>query len=224
MIGAAASFAQIEQFCQEIWPDLGALLDRFGSPQIRHRGTLGGNLATASPIGDMSPVLMSMNAIIIVRSRQGVERNIAVGDFFSGYRSTELSEGEYIRAISIGLDEFNGFRRYFKSSKRVMDDISTVMGAFYIDAEQAQVRQARIAYGGLAATPIRVNSVENYLKGKALSEISIQRAVTLLKAAIHPLSDVRASAAYRSEIAANMLDRALREQSGEIIPAITAAV
>jgi len=224
VIGAAASFAQIEQFCQEIWPDLGALLDRFGSPQIRHRGTIGGNLATASPIGDMSPVLMSMNAIIIVRSRQGVERNIAVGDFFSGYRSTELSEGEYIRAISIGLDEFNGFRRYFKSSKRVMDDISTVMGAFYIDAEQAQVRQARIAYGGLAATPIRVNSVENYLKGKALSEISIQRAVTLLKAAIHPLSDVRASAAYRSEIAANMLDRALREQSGEIIPAITAAV
>lgn len=221
IIGAAVSFANIEQFCQAIWPDLGSLLRRFGSPQIRNRGTLGGNLATASPIGDMLPILMVMNATIIARSNKGVERNIAVEEFFVGYRSTVLAKGEYIRAVSIGLDEFNGFRRYFKNSKRTMDDISTVMGAFYIDAQSRQVREARIAFGGLAATPIRVKSVETYLQGKVVSEINVDHALALLKAAINPLSDVRASADYRSEIAVNMLDRALREQSGIIIPSVT---
>ena len=224
VIGAAVSFAVIEHFCQTIWPDLGQLLDRFGSPQIRNRGTLGGNLATASPIGDMLPILMVMNATIIVRSYEGVERNIAVAAFFSGYRNTVLAEGEYIKAISIGRDEFSGFRRYFKNSKRTMDDISTVMGAFYIDVQSSQVSVARIAYGGLAATPLRITSVETYLQGKAVSEINIDRALALLEAAINPLSDVRASADYRSQVAVNMLDRALREQSGEVIPSVTAGV
>ncbi|MBT3426926.1 MAG: 2Fe-2S iron-sulfur cluster binding domain-containing protein [Gammaproteobacteria bacterium] len=224
VIGAAVSFANIEQFCQAIWPDLGRLLDRFGSPQIRNRGTLGGNLATASPIGDMLPVLMVMNATIIARSYAGVERNIAVEGFFSGYRNTVLAEGEYIKAVSIGRAEFNGFRRYFKNSKRTMDDISTVMGAFYIDVQSCQVRAARIAYGGLAATPIRIKAVEAYLQGKAVGEIDIESATALLKSAINPLSDVRASADYRSEVAVNMLEIALREQAGEVIPSVTALI
>lgn len=221
LIGAAASYSVIEQFCQSIWPDLGQFLKRFGSPQIRNRATLGGNLATASPVGDMSPLLMVMNASVILRSAQGVERSIAVGEFFKGYRQTVLNDGEYIRAVSIGLEAFNGFRRFFKNSKRTMDDISTVMGAFYLDVSSSRVREARIAYGGLAAMPIRVKAVEDFLVGKELNQASISRAQALLKEVINPLSDVRASADYRSHIAASMLSRALREQSGEILPAVT---
>jgi xanthine dehydrogenase small subunit len=221
LIGAAASYSVIEQYCQLIWPDLGQFLKRFGSPQIRNRATLGGNLATASPVGDMSPLLMVMNASVIVRSVQGVERSIAVGEFFNGYRQTVLNDGEYIRAVSIGLEAFKGFRRFFKNSKRTMDDISTVMGAFYLDVSSSRVREARIAYGGLAAIPIRVKVVEDFLVGKELSQACISRAQTLLQGDINPLSDVRASADYRSHIAASMLSRALREQSGEILPAVT---
>ena len=95
---------------------------------------------------------------------------------------------------------------------------------FYIDVQSSQVSVARIAYGGLAATPLRITSVETYLQGKAVSEINIDRALALLEAAINPLSDVRASADYRSQVAVNMLDRALREQSGEVIPSVTAGV
>ena len=221
LIGAAASYSVIEQYCNSIWPDLGQFLKRFGSPQIRNRATLGGNLATASPVGDMSPLLMVMNASVIVRSVQGVERSIAVSEFFKGYRQTVLNDAEYIRAVSIGRDEFNGFRRFFKNSKRTMDDISTVMGAFYLDVPSSRVREARVAYGGLAAMPVRVKAVEDFLVGKELNQACISRAQALLREVINPLSDVRASADYRSHIAASMLSRALREQSGEILPLVT---
>ena len=147
---------------------LEALLPLFSSRLIRNRATLGGNLATASPIGDSPPVLLALGAEVILASAEG-ERTVPVSELFTGYRKTALKDGEVIAKVRIPRP-FPTIGRFYKVSKRVHDDISTVAAGFAIDLDDAGVvKQARLAYGGVAATPARASDAEKALVGKKWS-------------------------------------------------------
>ena len=225
-IGAAVTYATIDQdICEQlgdISSQLRSLLHRFGSPQIRNVGTIGGNLANGSPIADMPPVLMAMDAIIEICGTEG-QRTSEVEDFYKGYRKTTLGPEEYIAKIIMPLSSFDDFHRFYKSSKRIEDDISSVMGAFRFIGKEGEITGARIAFGGMAATPVRLHGIEEQVMGK-VNDLMISNAVEKVQEAMQPLSDVRASANYRGAVAAAMLERALRTFVGEELPTVMEAM
>lgn len=219
MIGAGVSHTQLLSFFRSkdsACSAIAEILERFGSPQIRNRGTIGGNLAGGSPIADWPPLLMALDAHLTLTNSARESRQIAVSDFFKGYRSTELAGDEYIALIhlpAIGDDAYTNLCAY-KISKREEDDISSVMAAFDIRYANAAVSHCRIAFGGVAATPIRLRSLELNLLGKRLSDDDISVACDTLAESIEPLTDVRASAEYRRAMSASLLKRALLEARG----------
>lgn len=221
-VGAAVTYTRIQnELCE--WLDdsgkqLKSLLERIGSPQIRHVGTIGGNLANGSPIADIPPVLMVMDGVVELGSPSG-QRRLDVPAFYEGYRETALRSGEYISKVLIPRDAFSSFHRFYKSSKRIEDDISSVMGAFRFLGDGKEITSARIAYGGMAATPVRLHDLEQRVIGK-LDAGTIVEAVALVREFMQPISDVRASADYRTSMAAVMLERALREFAGERLPTV----
>ena len=225
-IGAAVPYAILEEdFCDslgEAGQQLLKLLGRLGSPQIRHVGTVGGNLANGSPIADIPPVLMVMDGVIDFNGIFG-KRTSDVVTFYEGYRKTSLQPGEYISSIRLPREAFRDFHRFYKSSKRIEDDISSVMGAFRFAGKGREITDARIAYGGMAATPLRLVDLEKQVLGVVDADM-IQKSKTLVSTLMSPMSDVRASAEYRSAIASVMLERALREFSGERLPDVTEAL
>ena len=225
-IGAAVTYSTVEQaLCErlgESGSQLKSLLHRLGSPQIRNAGTVGGNLANGSPIADMPPILIVMDAILEIYGEKG-KRDSTVEAFYEGYRRTTLQPDEYIAKIVMPVSAFSDFHRFYKSSKRIEDDISSVMGAFRFTGTDAEITGAMIAYGGMAATPIRLPEVEQQIMG-AVNDLMISRAVEKTIDAMHPLSDVRASANYRKATAAGMLERALREFKGEEVPTVMEAM
>jgi xanthine dehydrogenase small subunit len=216
-IGAGVSHEQLVSFFaggEAACPSLVTMLHRFGSPQIRGRGTLGGNLAGGSPIADWSPTLLAVSAVIILRSAQGAERRLPLDDFFLGYRQTARAADEYIAAVEIPATVSWPAVQVFKISKREDDDISSVLGAFALPVVDGALRDVRIAFGGVAATPVRLADVETLLEGQALTPALIDRACEQVGNSIAPISDVRASAAYRQQVAANLLRKALLLSQG----------
>lgn len=197
-IGAALPLARIAELWRSAPPAFSDWLARFGSPAIRQRATLGGNLCTASPIGDAAPLLMALHASLEVASRAGIRR-IAVSSFFTGYRTTALQAGEIVLAIDIPLP-LPEILRFYKASKRWLNDISTVAAAFSFRGGRPV-----LAYGGMAATPIRVTGAERALGAQPLHETAIRHAASLLEASMKPLSDHRGSAGYRREVAKSLL-------------------
>ena len=225
-IGAGVTYATVERkICEQLREgggQLRSLLQRLGSPQIRNVGTIGGNLANGSPIADMPPLLMVMDAILEISFAEG-KRSTKLEPFYKGYRKTTLRPGEYISKIIMPISAFDDFHRFYKSSKRIEDDISSVMGAFRFIGKDDEITSARIAYGGMAATPIRLPEIETQLVGK-VNEAMISKVVEMTLEVMQPLSDVRASANYRGAVAGAMLNRSLREFIGEDLPTVMEAM
>ncbi len=209
-IGAAVPLSDVEALAKDKLPALERMLRFFGARQIKNRGTLGGNLCTASPIGDMPPVLLALGARLRLASAQG-ERTVSVDEFFIDYRKTALKKHEILKAVELPLNSSSAqnitHQRAYKVSKRQELDISSISACFSItlSEDQSQIIQARLAYGGMAATPKRATQAEQVLIGQAWSLESIQQAMQALKEDFSPISDHRASAWYRAEVAQNLL-------------------
>jgi xanthine dehydrogenase small subunit len=211
-IGAGATYTAALPALEAHWPDLGGLIRRIGSRQIRNRGTIGGNIANASPIGDMPPPLLALDASVVLR-KGGERRLVALAEFFTGYRRTVMGAGEFIERIDVPLPVAGDAFRCYKVSKRFDQDISAVCGAFRVRVEDGVVRLARVAFGGMAATPVRVGAVEDFLVGRAWTEATVRSAQAVLDGALAPLSDMRASAGYRRTVARNLLMKLFLETS-----------
>jgi xanthine dehydrogenase small subunit len=203
-IGAAALYEDVLPRLGFLYPDFGILLRRLGSRQIRNRGTIGGNIANGSPIGDTPPVLIALDAMLVLR-RGNVERVLPVEEFFLGYRETALAPGEFIARIDVPLPRTGEQFRCYKVAKRFDQDISAVCGAFNLALTDGVVRGIRIGFGGMAATPVRVAAVERALIGKAWTEGNVGAAMDVLDTALTPISDMRAGADYRRMVARNLL-------------------
>ena len=207
VIGAATTYQEFRASLCDLWPAFDAMLDRLGSLQIRNRGTLGGNIANASPIGDMPPPLIALNAFLVLDGPAG-QRSMPIENFFLGYKQTALKSGEFLHSVRIPAPKTNEALHIYKVSKRLDDDISAVLGAFRLTITDGVVSDCRLAFGGMAATPARALQTENALKGQPWNENSVAAAIKVLGGDFSPLSDVRASASYRLQVAGNLLRRA----------------
>ncbi|MBK9517346.1 MAG: xanthine dehydrogenase small subunit [Anaeromyxobacter sp.] len=213
-VGAAASYTDALGPLEAEHPDLGRLLRRIGSQQIRNAGTLGGNLANASPIGDTAPALLALDASVVLRRGQDT-RELPLAAFFAGYRRTALRPGELLERIRVPRRAPGLSFRAYKVAKRFDQDISTVCGAFALVLERGRVAQVRVAFGGMAATPVRVDAVERALLGLPWTLAAVEQVVPLLDQALAPLSDLRGSATYRRLVAGNLLRKFQLETGGE---------
>ena len=210
-IGAMATVEAVREALGPLHPDLGELLRRFGSPQVRAAATIGGNLANGSPIGDLPPPLIALGATLHLR-RGEARRALPLEAFFLAYGKQDRHPGEFVEAVSVPQ---GGARlRCFKLSKRFDQDISAVCGAFAIGVGEGVVRDARVAFGGMAATPKRATAVEAALVGRPWSERTAREAMAAMADDFAPISDMRASGEYRLAAAQGMLMRCWLEDAG----------
>lgn len=211
VIGAAVTHADAFAALAGIDPDLGELMRRFGSPQVRASGTVGGNVANGSPIGDLPPALIALGASLDLRQGQET-RTLALEDFFLAYRRQDRRPGEFVRSVRVPRLAPGEVFRSHKVTKRFDEDISAVMGAFRLTLEGRRIADARLAYGGMAGVPKRAVLAEAALVGADLDMPSTwDDALTALAADFQPLDDHRASAVYRATVARNILFKALTE-------------
>ena len=213
-IGAAATYGDALPALEKHFPDFGAMIRRIGSRQIRNRGTIGGNIANASPIGDTPPALLALDASLVLRVGDS-RRTVKLNDFFPGYRRTILAPSEFIERIDVPIPRPGELFRCYKVSKRFDQDISAVCAAFRLTLEAGIVRDIRIGFGGMSATPARATPVEEALIGCPWTASTIQAAQSAMDNAFSPLSDMRASAAYRRTVARNLLLKCFVETSEE---------
>ena len=214
VIGAAATYSTALPHIDALYPSFGALIRRIGSRQIRNLGTLAGNIANASPIGDTIPCLMALGATVGIRSASGA-RAIAMDDFITGYRKTALRPGEFIETISVPKPKTGETFIAYKISKRFDQDISAVIAAFALRIDGGKVASIRAAYGGMAAQAKRAATLEAGLKGRDWASDQLEDLETLLAQDYTPADDHRASAAYRLAVAANLIRRLCIETTGE---------
>ncbi len=205
-IGAGAPISDVMPMLSQYFPELDELFLRFASPPIRNAGTLGGNIANASPIGDSMPVLIVLGAELLLRSGDN-NRVIALDDFYLDYQKTALARGEFVQEVRIPLPATDATVRTYKLSKRFDQDISAVCAAFSVAFNENIVTNVRIAYGGMAAIPKRAVKCELALLGKQWDDAGILEAVSALDRDFAPLTDMRASDGYRRNAAANLLRR-----------------
>jgi len=212
-IGAATTYQRLLPILTNHVPPFAEMIRRLGSRQIRSMGTIGGNLGTASPIGDTSPVLLALGATLHLASIRG-RRAVAIDDFFLGYRETALAPDEVIVSIDMRLPSADEIFHVDKVSKRRDQDISAVLGAYKLGMVDGIVREARLAYGGMAAIPARAPHAEATLAGAPWTEATVERAVAALARDFEPLDDWRASAEYRLMVAGNLLRRLYLRSAG----------
>lgn len=215
-VGGAVSWQAVLPHLEAYWPSFATLVRRFGSTQIRSMGTLAGNLATASPIGDGAPSLIALNASIILASKTA-KREIPLDEFFTGYRMSDLLPGEVIQAINIPLPKAGQDFRAYKISKRYDQDISTVCGTFSVTFEDTKISDARIAFGGMAATPVRCKQAETAIIGHEINEATLSSAKAAVEASFKPMSDMRGTANYRLKVASNLVDRLFADLTGDLV-------
>jgi xanthine dehydrogenase small subunit len=187
-------------------PMLSQLLPLFSSRLIRNQATVGGNLMTASPIGDAPPALLALEASVVLASAGG-ERELALRDFFVDYRRTAARPGEVLAAVRVPRP-LPALQRFYKVSKRVLDDISTVAAAFALDlTPDGRVARLRAAYGGIAATPVRATAIEDAAAGRPWTRATIDALLPIADGVGTPLTDLRGSAAYRRAMVGRLLER-----------------
>ncbi|WP_019142537.1 xanthine dehydrogenase small subunit [Noviherbaspirillum massiliense] len=192
--------------CRHHEKELAELRQRFASLPIRNAGTLGGNVANGSPIGDSAPWLIALGAEVVLRSSAG-RRVLPLEDFYLGYQKKDLQPGEFVEAVSVPLPRPGLRFRTYKLAKRFDQDISAVCAAFAITLEGNVIQSARIAYGGMAATSKRASKAEAALTGREWNEATLNAAAQMLEQDYAPLTDMRASSAYRMKTAQNLLRR-----------------
>ncbi|GAB1692424.1 xanthine dehydrogenase small subunit [Krasilnikovia sp. M28-CT-15] len=215
-IGAALTLTEIERRVAGRVPLLAQLLPQFASRLIRNGATIGGNLGTGSPIGDCAPVLLALDATVVLAGADG-ERQVPLADYYTGYRRSVRRPGELIRAVRLPLP-LAALAAFHKIAKRRFDDISSVAAAFALDVVDGTVVRARIGLGGVAATPIRARATEAALVGEPWSAATAEAAARVLRGEGTPLDDHRASAAYR----AAMLEQSLRKLYADNPPEVLA--
>ncbi|MDB6112965.1 MAG: xanthine dehydrogenase, partial [Pedosphaera sp.] len=214
-IGAAVTLTQCEEALSGEYPALAGMLRVFGSRQIRNRATMGGNLVTASPIGDSAPVLLALDAHVVIASPEG-ERTIPLHEFFTAYRKTALQSGEVFKTIIVprGASQPGLSRKceWHKVSKRREMDISTVAACFTVDLDATGiVRHARLAYGGVAAMPARARKTEAAFLGRKWSAELVASVLPILRQEFTPISDVRGEAQYRQQLITSLLEKFFSE-------------
>ena len=207
-VGGGATYAQALAILSKHFPDMGEVMTRIGSAQVRASGTVGGNIANGSPIGDMPPMLIALNATLHLR-RGNETRSLPLEDFFIAYGKQDRAAGELVWAIDVPKLRPNQIFKAYKISKRFDQDISAVMAAFLFTMNGNRIEATRIAYGGMAATPKRAALAEQTLTGKTLTD-----ALNVSLSDYSPIDDMRASAAYRLETANALLRKALLEAGG----------
>jgi len=202
-IGATTPLINFEKHIKKYYLDFYNILKRYGSVQIRNVGTIAGNIATASPIGDSLPLLLTLDAKIVVDGKNG-KKIIPINDFFIGYRKTKLKHGDFIYSVKIPIQKQNIFKAY-KISKRFDDDISSVCGSFNLEINKNKIKKAKIAFGGMSEVPKRATKTEKILINSQFSEEIFDKATKNLEKDFSPIDDMRASKKYRIEVAKNLL-------------------
>ena len=208
-IGATTSLFEFQNVIKNYFLDFHDILKRYGSLQIRNVGTVAGNIATASPIGDTLPLLLTLDAKIVVQGKNQ-KKIFSLSEFFISYRKTKLKKGEFIYSIKIPINKDNIFKAY-KISKRFDDDISSVCGSFSFLIKNNKITKAAIAYGGMSAIPKRAPAIEKKLINSEFTENSFSNAIDLINKDFSPLDDMRASSEYRLAVAKNLLLKAFYE-------------
>ncbi|MGI9203469.1 MAG: xanthine dehydrogenase small subunit [Woeseiaceae bacterium] len=205
-IGSAVTLTDSMSLILEHYPSLTELFIRFASPPIRNAGTLGGNIANGSPIGDSMPALLALQTTLVIRKGDEA-RMLPLADFYLAYQETALRKGEFIERILVPLPTEGVQVESYKISKRFDQDISAVCAAFALQLENNRVAAFVAAFGGMAAIPARALNCERALLGKEWNDESIAVATNALNDDFTPLSDMRASAAYRQQVSKNLLQR-----------------
>ncbi len=214
LIGASATYAQASDALTTIDPDVAEIIRRIGSTQVRASGTIGGNIANGSPIGDTPPLLIALDAKLTLQKGTDT-REINLEDFFVDYGKQDRTAGEFVRQIRIPKLTDNQILRSYKISKRFDQDISALLATFRLTIENGTVTEACIAFGGMAATPKRAFATEAAMVGLSLNTPeSWHKASATLEQDFTPMSDMRASAQYRMDAAKGCLIKALHEASG----------
>jgi xanthine dehydrogenase small subunit len=210
-IGAGVTISDLLTAIKPLHPSFAELLRRYASTQVRNAATIGGNIANGSPIGDGPPALIALGATLHLRQGD-TTRDLPLESFFLDYRKQDRKPGEFVAAITIPHSA--PALRCYKISKRFDQDISAVCGCFNITIQDGTVIAARIAFGGMAGIPKRAASVESALLGHPWTEATITKATSAFATDFQPLSDMRASAAYRLTVAQNLLTRYFHDLAG----------
>jgi xanthine dehydrogenase small subunit len=205
-LGAAVRYSEAKEALARLHSDLGELVRRIGGLQVRNAGTIGGNIANGSPIGDMPPALIALGAELVLR-KGGERRTLPLETFFLAYGKQDRQPGEFVESVHIPRPAPGTLIRIAKLSKRFDSDISALCGAFVLRMEDGQVAEARIAFGGMAGIPARAPACEAALTGRPWSEATVEAAAVALAEDYRPLSDLRGSAQYRLAAAANLVRR-----------------
>lgn len=212
--GAMATLTDVETTIAPHHPGFAKMIQRYGSVQVRNAATLGGNIANGSPIGDSPPALIALGATLHLRHGD-TRRNLLLEDFFIAYGKQDRAPGEFVEAVSIPKQPDT--LRCYKLSKRFDQDISAVCGCLALTLGAGQIISARLAYGGMAGTPMRAASAEAAMIGQPFSEATMRSAMQAMTQDFTPLSDMRASAEYRLQTAQNMLLRYFHDLSGTAV-------
>jgi xanthine dehydrogenase small subunit len=212
--GALVSLAEMETICQAALPEMSRLLRRHGSPPIRNAGTLAGNIANGSPIGDTMPGLFVLNAEVELTGTGG-KRSVDINQFYTGYRRTVMKPDELITAVRIPLPASDETYRLIKISKRYDLDISTFSAAFWMRGRE-RIEAIRIAYGGVGPVILRLHKTEQLLTGQTITDDLIDEAAEMVRSEITPISDVRGGQDYRLLLGENVLRKFFAEVTGSI--------
>jgi xanthine dehydrogenase small subunit len=213
-IGAGVTIAELRRAIAPLHPSLGEMLRRFASEQVRGAATIGGNIANGSHIGDSPPPLIALGATLHLR-RGADRRDLPLEDFFLDYRKQDRQPGEFVEAVTIPKQA--PALRVYKLSKRFDQDISAVCGAFNVTVAGGTVTAARIAFGGMAGIPKRARAAEAALIGQPWGEAAIAAAAAAMAGDFTPMTDMRASAAYRMQTAQAMLRRYALDLAGQAV-------
>ena len=209
-IGAATPISDIIPKLYKIYPTFSKMFERYGSEQIRNVASLGGNLGSASPIGDSLPVLIALDSQIVVQGKK--QRTLSLDDYFISYKRTKLKKNEFIKEIIIPINQENILKCY-KISKRIDDDISSVFMAINANLKNNTFKSIKIVCGGMAEIPKIAKSTQKYLLNKKFNQENINEAKNIIAQEFNPIDDMRASKEYRMKISQNLLERFLNEQN-----------
>ena len=213
LIGSAVTLTECMELMHTRIPGAHELLLRFGSDQVRNQGTIGGNIGSASPIGDLPPLLIALDTVLILQKGDDV-RELPLEEHYLGYKKTTLQSGEFIKAVRITRPLESSIFAIHKISKRTDDDISSVCMAIHLPQRDGKLENCRLAFGGMAAIPIRAKQAEQQLNESLFDQASVVLAQQALSEEVKPISDARASAEYRLQVARNLLQRVWLENNG----------
>ncbi|HEY7091473.1 MAG TPA: FAD binding domain-containing protein [Tepidisphaeraceae bacterium] len=219
-VGGAVSIAELERATKDLVPEYSNLLYYFGSPPIKAAATIGGNIANGSPIGDSMPALFVLNAEIELTGRTS-RRRVNINDFYAGYRKTVMNADELITRIFISIPARDEIFKLYKVSRRKDLDISAFTAAIWMKIDDDLIREARVAYGGVAPVILRLPQTEAHLKDAPMELATFEQAGRIARREIKPISDVRGSMDYRLQLAENIMVKLWHELAGQTVTSVS---